>query len=231
MINIVIPAAGLGQRFANSSFSNQPKPLISWNNKPMLAHVIENFLEKNVNITIVKQKTLNFVYPHKNVSFVNIDYITNGPAETAYLANIKPNEPLIIVNCDQIIQDWNLEYFLSFAKEFDGVLGCFFSFKNHNSYVNISNDLLVTNVREKEQISNIATNGLHYWKTGQLFIDSYKEMLANNDRVNNEFYVAPTYNYLIKNNCKIGVYMFNRHYPVGTPQDLQRFLKDDYRQD
>jgi NDP-sugar pyrophosphorylase family protein len=41
MINIIIPMAGKGSRFANAGYE-LPKPLIDVNNKPMIELVIEN---------------------------------------------------------------------------------------------------------------------------------------------------------------------------------------------
>ena len=52
-------------------------------------------------------------------------------------------------------------------------------------------------------------------------------MIACNDRVNNEFYTCPTYNYCIKRGAKIGIYNidFTQMHGIGTPQDLQIYLK------
>lgn len=227
-LHIIIPAAGLGTRFRNSIFV-EPKPIITWHGKPMLSHAIENFLEDDIRITVIKQKSLEFTYNDPRVSIININYITNGPASTAYLADINEDDPLIITNCDQIIKDWNLDIFINFVQKYDAVLGCFFSHKDHNSYVEINDKLLVTKVREKEKISNIATNGLHYWNKGRYFIESYESMLANKDTVFGEYYIAPTYNYLINKGYHIGIYMFNQHYPIGTPEQLKDFISDENR--
>lgn len=228
MIHIVIPAAGRGLRFKDSQYQ-KPKPIISWHNKSMLDHVVDNFLDENHKITIIKQEELDFTKKNSNVNIININYFTDGPASTASLADIIPDEPLVITNCDQIIKDWHPEDFYSFANKYDAVLGCFFSYRQHNSYVKINEDLLVENVKEKEQISNIATNGFHYWSSGRLFLESYEHMVRSKDVVNNEYYVAPTYNYLIKNGYKIGVYMFNRHYAIGTPEQLEEFISYESR--
>ena len=40
MVNIVIPMAGLGSRFANAGYEN-PKPFIDVSGKPMIARVME----------------------------------------------------------------------------------------------------------------------------------------------------------------------------------------------
>ena len=79
----------------------------------------------------------------------------------------------------------------------------------------------VTEIKEKIVISNIATNGLHFWKNGKDFVYSAKEMINAEERYNNEFYIAPSYNYLIKTNKKILPYFYNLHFPIGTPEDLK----------
>jgi hypothetical protein len=83
-------------------------------------------------------------------------------------------------------------------------------------------------VKEKIVISNIATNGLHYWKFGKYFVDSAEEMIRGNDRYNGEFYIAPTYNYLINKGKKILPYFFNLHFPIGIPEDLEKY-KNTYK--
>ena len=225
MIQIIIPAAGRGSRFHNSEFQS-PKPLINWNGKNMIEHVIDNFRYKSKLILITRSEhKIN----HSEIQKIEIDYTTDGPASTCYLSKdlIDLEDELIITNCDQIIKDWNQDLFLSFARKYDGVLGCFISNSPKNSYVKVNEENLVTEVREKIVISNIATNGLHYWKKAKYFFDSYQKMIQNDDRTNNEFYIAPTYNYLLKDSYKIGIYMFNQHYPIGTPEDLKKYLDNE----
>ena len=82
-------------------------------------------------------------------------------------------------------------------------------------------------VREKEVISKYSTNGIHYWRKGKYFCEAYDQMLENDNRTNGEFYVAPSYNYLIKKGLKISVYDIDPtlHYSTGTPNDLNNLLK------
>lgn len=226
MVQIIIPAAGRGTRFNNSVYS-EPKPLISWDGKTMIEHVVQNFYNSNNKIFVVKRKDHQINI--QGVKFYDIDYTTTGPATTASLVKdiINMEDELIITNCDQIIKDWNQETFLSFARNYDGVLGCFISNSEKNSFVKIDSNNLVTEVKEKQVISNLATNGLHYWKKAKYFFDSYNEMFIQNDLTNGEFYVAPSYNYLINKSYKIGIYMFNQHFPIGTPEDLKKYLDNE----
>ena len=59
-------------------------------------------------------------------------------------------------------------------------------------------------------------------------------MIEANETYNNEFYIAPSYNYLIKNGKKILPFFYNLHYPIGTPEDLLKYqetFKNGYLQD
>jgi hypothetical protein len=59
-------------------------------------------------------------------------------------------------------------------------------------------------------------------------------MIAKNLRVNNEFYVAPTYNELIAKGARIAIANVGREaagmYGLGIPADLSRFLADPISQ-
>ena len=50
-------------------------------------------------------------------------------------------------------------------------------------------------------------------------------MITKNIRTNNEFYIAPTFNEIIQNGGKIFHYPIAEMYGLGTPEDLQHFLK------
>ena len=59
-------------------------------------------------------------------------------------------------------------------------------------------------------------------------MNSVELMIENQDRApNGEFYIGPSYNYLIKQNYKIGIYHIpnEQHHPVGVPEDLERYLE------
>ena len=52
-------------------------------------------------------------------------------------------------------------------------------------------------------------------------------MIMADDRApNGEFYVGPTYNYMIANGLSVGVYHVpnQMHHSVGAPKDLERYI-------
>jgi hypothetical protein len=49
-------------------------------------------------------------------------------------------------------------------------------------------------------------------------------MIEQNSRTNNEFYVAPVYNWAVLDGKRIGVFMVDKLYSLGTPEDLKEYL-------
>ena len=233
MTNVLIPMAGLGIRFATQGFA-LPKPLIDINGEPMIAKAIKTldidaqylFVIAKNNFSDRVKRVIKDVEP--SAKFIEIDYLTEGPAVTALLFKdlINYEEELIIANCDQIME-WNSNTFLVNARLYDGCVVTYHTDTEKNSYARLDKKGFVTEIREKEVISNVSLNGIHYWKHGWHFIDSAEEMIENQDRApNGEFYIGPTYNYMIRKNLKVGIYHIpnSQHHAVGVPSDLERYL-------
>lgn len=233
-MNIVIPMAGLGSRFSEYDI---PKPLIDINGRPMIVSAMQSMnLDGNYIFIIQKDhcnnycldSLLKFYFPQ--CILIVIDYITSGPASSVLLAKnyIDNNDELVVANCDQIMH-WDSDIFLKVARNYDGCLVTYHTEVPHNSYVRIDNYGYVEEVKEKQVISKISTTGIHYWKYGKDFVESSELMIYNKDTApNGEFYVAPTYNYMINEMQKvIGIYHLadGQHNPVGIPSDLKIFLE------
>jgi len=234
-VNIIMPLAGRGSRFASSSLV--PKPMIPINGKPMIYWAITSLgLNGNWFFLLRKDGFEEFIKAEikkvvPQAKFRVIDYVTEGPACSALLfeEDITSDE-LVIANCDQIME-WNAELFLYNARypTLDGMIVTYHSDTEKNSYAAMDRNGYVTKLREKEVISNISLNGIHYWRNGEDFVTSAKEMIEADDRAyNGEFYISQSYNYLIDKGKKIGIYHIpnQMHHPVGVPADLERYLHD-----
>ena len=84
----------------------------------------------------------------------------------------------------------------------------------------------VTEVAEKKVISNHATVGIYFWKKGSDYVKYAEKMIKKNIRVKNEFYVCPVFNEAIKDNKKIIIENIEEMWGLGTPEDLEVFLKE-----
>ncbi len=235
-MNIVIPMAGLGSRFAKAGF-DKPKPFIDVLDKPMIVRVLENLKYKDVRYILIarkehlteEKKLVDEIKNNFNVEFIPIDKLIEGTACTVLYARkyINNDTPLMIANSDQIV-DINIADFIndSFKRGLDGSILTFID-KEKNpkwSFAKLNNDLVVE-VKEKEAISEFATVGIYFFNKGKIFVESAIDMIIENDRVNNEFYTCPVYNYAIKSGAKIGIYNidFSKMHGIGTPEDLEIF--------
>ncbi|WP_424244648.1 dTDP-glucose pyrophosphorylase [Elusimicrobium posterum] len=235
-INIVIPMAGEGSRFVKAGYS-KPKPFINVNGRPMIAHVLENLNVANAKyILIAREEHLNnnpedakYISDNFNVEFISISKLTLGAACTVLSAHrfINNNTPLLIANSDQIV-DIDINKFTEDAKK-RHLDGSILTFQDNNpkwSYAKLNQENLVTEVKEKSVISTNATVGIYYFSKGNDFVNHAIDMIVANDTVNNEFYVCPVYNYLIRNHLKIGIFNIkqNQMHGTGTPEDLDKYL-------
>ena len=234
-MNILIPMAGAGSRFQQAGYTF-PKPLIEVNNKPMIQVVVEN-LNIDANYIYVVQKShrekfnldtmLNLITP--GCKIIEVDGMTEGAACTALLAKeyINNSDPLFFANSDQFIE-WDSNEFMYKMQESncDGGIVTFKSTHPKWSFVKINESSLVTEVAEKNPISDNATVGLYYWKHGSNFVKYAEQMIEENIRVNNEFYVCPVFSQAIKDSKKINIFEAKKMWGLGTPEDLKFYLEN-----
>jgi len=242
MINILIPMAGLGSRFRQAGYL-KPKPFIDVLGVPMISRVLDNLNVNNCRFILIIQKSFSLDFQVEieqlkekhNIEVVEIEIQTEGAACTSLFAldYINTSDPLIIANSDQII-DIDLNAFIMNAKErnLDGSIMVFESNHPKWSYVKIDDQCMMTLLKEKEVISKFATVGIYYFAKGRYFVNSAVKLIVNNDRVNNEFYVAPAYNYLVNSyGKKVGIYEINENqmHGLGTPEDLLEYINHESR--
>ena len=233
-MNVLIPMAGAGSRFAAAGYTF-PKPLIEVNGKPMIQVVTENLNVEAHFIYIVQREhydkynlkqLLNLISPGCDI--VQVDGLTEGAACTTLLAKelINNDEPLLMANSDQFVE-WNSNECL-YAFTADGVDGGIVTFRATHpkwSFAKLGDDGFVTEVAEKNPISDIATVGIYYWKKGSDYVKYAEQMIEKNIRTNGEFYVCPVFNEAIGDGKKIRVKDIPKMWGIGTPEDLNYFLE------
>lgn len=234
-LNVLIPMAGAGSRFESAGYTF-PKPLIDVVGKPMIQLVVEN-LNMDANYIYVVQKShrekynldtlLNLITPNCNI--VEVDGVTEGAACTTLLAKdfINNDNPLIMANSDQWL-DWDSNEFMYKMNESncDGGIVTFTATHPKWSFVKVNEMGYVTEVAEKNPISNIATVGIYYWKYGKDYVKYAEQMIQKNIRVNGEFYTAPVFNEAVGDNKLIKTHHINKMMGLGTPEDLHTFITD-----
>ena len=229
--------AGEGSRFAKEGYTF-PKPLIDVAGKPMIQRVVENLdfpaeyiflvrkehLEKYNGIELLLKQITN-----NNYKIVLVDKLTEGAACTALLAKefINNDDDLLIANSDQIIEysQQNFFYLKNFTN-IDGMVYCFNAVHPKGSFVKTNSRGIVTEVAEKNPISDIATCGIYWYRRGKDFVSCAEKMIEKNIRVNNEFYIAPVYNEFIETGKTLIPFYVHKMWGIGTPEDLNYYLKN-----
>ena len=234
-LNVLIPMAGAGSRFEQAGYTF-PKPLIEVRNKPMIQVVVEN-LNLDANYIYVVQKAhrekynldtlLNLLTP--GCKIVETDGLTEGAACTALLAKeyIDNDNPLFFANSDQFVE-WDSNEFMYKMQETDADGGIVTFTATHPkwSFAKVDENGLVTEVAEKNPISDIATVGYYFWKHGSDFVKYAEQMIEKNIRVNNEFYVCPVFNQAIEDCKQIRTFNTAGMWGLGTPEDLNYYLEN-----
>jgi HAD superfamily hydrolase (TIGR01509 family) len=234
-MNVLIPMAGAGARFQQAGYTF-PKPLIDVESKPMIQVVVDN-LNIDATFTYVVQKEhrlkynldtlLKLITPGCNI--VEVDGITEGAACTTLLAKefINNNEPLLMANSDQFIE-WDSNEFMykMIEQKVDGGVLTFNAIHPKWSFAKIDEYGYVTEVAEKNPISNIATVGVYYWAKGSDYVKYAEQMISKNIRTNNEFYVCPVFNEAINSGKKIKIFNIEKMWGLGTPEDLKYYLEN-----
>ena len=237
-MKLILPMAGNGQRFFDDGY-DLPKPLIDIKGKPMFVRVIENlWLGDNIKPwCIVRQDHVNeyeidkrILEHYPDAHIIIIPGTTEGAACTVRLAtNVLGGEPMMVANCDQLMLWDPKEFYEKIESNLHpgGLIPVFEP--NHNepkhSYVDVNayDELLV--LKEKEIISNLATVGVYYFGDESKWIKAHEEQMKQNDRTNNEFYLAPTYNYIKES---VGIFRVDKMIGMGTPEELNEFKNSEW---
>lgn len=238
LINIVIPMAGHGSRFSKAGYTD-PKPLIPVHGKPMIEVVIDNLTPSCEHrfIFICQAEHLHD-YPLRNLleekspgcKILEVSTVTEGAACTVLLAKqyINNADQLMIANCDQYVEIDINQYLNNLRPNMDGLIMTMKENQAKWSYIELNQNNKIIRVVEKEVVSDEATVGIYNYLHGADFIVAAEEMIAKNLRVNNEFYVAPTYNEMIAKGKTIAYFNIGRlghgMHGLGTPEDLKNFI-------
>jgi NDP-sugar pyrophosphorylase family protein len=237
---LVIPMAGAGTRFVEAGYTT-PKPLLPIHGVPMYEVVVLNVLPPGAQrVVIVARSEWHLEESVSKLGerlgldlhLVEVSETTGGPADTVEFAVplLDPGAPVVVANSDQYV-DANLTEFhdLVEAPEVDGVILAMEDDDPKWSYVSLDSDGKAEVVREKKVISPYATVGIYGFCNVWTMLDGFSQMRRKNDRTNGEFYVAPSYNYLIERGARVQVSNLG---PIGTvmhgmgiPEDYESFIR------
>lgn len=229
-MNIIIPMAGEGRRFKEAGYK-EDKPFINIDGKAMIRRVVDNLpIKEGDRLIIICRRGQEGKLRGLGAEVIPILDPTEGAACTVLLAErfINTRDELLIANSDQIVE-YNLENWHAVRRLARPVAeGIVWLFKSDGhpkwSYAKVNYEGTITEVAEKDPISEWATCGLYYWSSGHSFVRYAEQMIDNDTKVNGEFYTCPVYNEALKIGKSVLPFFVDRMHGLGTPEDLENYI-------
>jgi UDP-N-acetylglucosamine diphosphorylase / glucose-1-phosphate thymidylyltransferase / UDP-N-acetylgalactosamine diphosphorylase / glucosamine-1-phosphate N-acetyltransferase / galactosamine-1-phosphate N-acetyltransferase len=234
-MNIVMPMAGRGSRFAQIGIET-PKPLIDVFGRPMYSWAMDSLpLELASRVIFVcleehlRQRSLeddiHRRYAHLNPEVIRLVEVTEGQTCTVLKAAaiIDSDEPLLIYNADTYCQTRLSERLPALSPQVAGLIGVFRAPGTKWSFARTDADGRVLETAEKKRISDWASTGLYYFRRGRDFVRHAETMITEDERINGEFYVVPVYNRMIAAGAEVYIDPADEVWALGTPEDLRNF--------
>jgi HAD superfamily hydrolase (TIGR01509 family) len=240
-MNIIIPLGGKGERFLKNGYM-QPKPLIPILDKCMIEYVLDNLTISNNNdkIFIIYNVSLDSYdfYQYIGNKYPSIQFIkindTKGAVESLFLGityilnNYSYNSKCLILDCDTF---YTQDIVSIFKNSNENMV---FYTKNYEidpiySYIELNDSNIITNIREKNKISDNANTGAYAFTDIKVLHSYCKYVLDNNITFNNEPYTSCVISEMIKTNIFKG-YELNEDnvFSLGTPSAVKKYIDNTY---
>lgn len=243
-LQIVVPMAGEGRRFAEAGYTT-PKPLIPVGRVPMVVRAVQELPAAQRVVFVVRRE---HVQEHQvdrvlrehlpNARIVVVDRLTDGQAVTVRQAAeaLEPDWPVIVAACDNT-HLYDRPSLL--ARMADPAVECLIWTYRHDPRVLVNprqhgwvrtDGERVVEVSCKTPLSDRplddhATSGFFSFHTAGQMIDAIDRTIAAGLRVNNEFYMDVVPNVLVADGRRVEVFEVGKYIGWGTPADLDDFRR------
>lgn len=251
-MNVLIPMAGEGSRFADAGYTVS-KPAIPTYDK-RTGKKLPMVVCATLDLPGVNKDGSNVIYVDRDfhkingteaaikecfpkAKFITVDHLTEGQACTCMLAKdfINGEDELLIAGCDNGMEI-DKEKFMQYASEADVLV---FTYRhneavlaNPNAYgwMKVDNNDNIIGTSIKKAISNNPTEdhavvATFWFRKGSIFVQATQKMIAENDRVNDEFYVDQVVKHVLDMGYKAKVFEIDRYIGWGTPVDFELYQK------
>ncbi len=249
-MKILIPMAGAGQRFKEEGYVEHKPAIPTYDMRtgkllPMVVCAVldlpevskegENviFVDRDFHKNEGVEDTIREHFPKAN--FITIDKLTEGQACTCLLARefIGVKEELLIAGCDNgmVIND---VIFQQLKEKYDILV---FTYRNNDAvlekpnaygWVCTSDDEKIDGMSIKKAISDNpkqdhAVVATFWFKEAEMFYNATDKMIAEDDRINGEFYVDECIVHAMELGYTAGVFEIERYIGWGTPKDYEEY--------
>lgn len=243
---VIVPMAGFGKRFKDEGYI-QEKPLIEVGGKRLIDWSLASlkplryrpvFVVRPAQAKIIKEAMWSIALATGDeerdpiADVVVLPGPTQGTACTvlAAVVGLPPDAQVLVMNADQwfrlgestfpgldavhrhaILQDW-----AGFILTFPGKGPAW-------SYAVTNGTNRVVHVIEKKEVSPYATVGVYWWRRAADLVRSICAMIAVGQKTNQEFYMAPAYNFLPLSDKNVQIVPVEDFMGLGTPEQVRAF--------
>jgi dTDP-glucose pyrophosphorylase len=243
-MRIILPMAGYGRRFREQGYTAE-KPLIEVNGKTLLEWALEPIPKEWEPIVVARQDQpyelfVDYVSQggpgahlgKGRASVIALPGPTGGASMTVLAAAVAlpPDEPVAVMNCDQWFQcDLEAATRRALTEAWDGYILVFDGSGPQWSYAicNSARTDKVVGVVEKPAVQpphSAPTVGFYWWRKAADLVWTVCQMIGANDAVNGEYYLAPSYNRLLRWGAgDVRAVPVDEFVGLGTPEQVRSF--------
>lgn len=249
-MQILIPMAGQGQRFTEAGYETHKPVLPTFDRHtgkkiPMVVCAtgdLPGIEENGKNITFIDrtfhkedgvEDTIKKHYP--SCQFINVENLTEGQACTCMLAeeSLNMDDELLIAGCDNGMICDN-DKFNTLRHECDVIV---FTYRNNEAVLkkpdaygwmitDSNNDITGLSIKKAisdDPMRDHAVVATFWFKKASIFVEATKKMIAEDDRINGEFYVDETIKHVMELGYHAKVFEIDRYICWGTPDDYEEY--------
>jgi NDP-sugar pyrophosphorylase family protein len=239
-MTVLIPMAGRGERFVRENYT-LPKPILPVEGLPMVIRAskdlpaADNYVYVLLEDHTAKYDIQSIIKEHIPQSeFVILDKVTEGQACTCLVAldKIADGDDIMIGACDNgLIYD--IDKFLELKKTADVIV---FTFRNNVTVVPKptqygwvaveGENVKYVSVKvpiSTDPIHDHAVVGAFWFKNKDVYQKSVEKMIAENRRINNEFYIDECINDAVQLGYNVKFFEVDKYICWGTPNDYRTF--------
>lgn len=239
----LVPMAGAGLRFAKEGYTD-PKPLVPVDGKRLVERSLEclpaaaNWVAVCLKAHLADQRLTSALHSNgRSIQILETRELTSGQASTCLLAreHVDPEKPLLIAPCDSATV-FDEQRFARLTG--DPMVDCVvFTFRNHPhanrnprqyGWVLTDDDGAAKSVICKEEPPG-RTNcghgviGTFWFRKAKYFFEAADQLIAQDRRINNEFYVDLCIQVLIEQGYRVQVFPVTCYICLGTPDDVRTY--------
>ncbi len=226
-MKIVIPVAGIGTKLRPHTHT-QPKTLVPVAGRPILAHIIDYFVESGYDefvfiIGYMGEKIEEFVntkYPSLKTAFV-VQEPREGTGHSVWCArnSVHADDEMLIILGDTII-DFDIKVFQGAKHNLLGVKKV--EDPRNFGVVELDDDGFVEKLYEKPVIpkSNLALVGIYYIKHAGSLFNELQVLIDNQIKTLGEYHLTDGIMRMIEQGAKTGVFQVGNWFDCGGKDSL-----------